>query len=243
MRRFFVHHQAVSGTLATLSESESHHILHVLRLQQGDQVELFDEQGTVYVGTLSVHPPHSVTVQILSQKSLPEQKAPQLHLYQGLLKGKKMDFLVQKSTELGVHSFHPLQTRYSEQRSPDERQLLRWQRVMLESCKQCKRSTPMVIREAESFMDTDFSGCTNRVLLWEGDTSHPLSRELLSGPGPICLAVGPEGGFHPDEIARAESCGFHTVSLGPRILRAETASLSVISIVQFLCGALDPVTG
>jgi len=241
MRRFFVDQKSISDNHAFLSANESHHITSVLRLQTGELVELFDGRGTLYTGTLKIESSQSVTVHIVAQQQLPEQQTPHLYLYQSLLKGKKMDFLVQKCTELGVHSLHPLLTRFSKNRGNHKRQGSRWQRIMLESCKQCKRSRPMKINPSSPLIETDFSYFSAKLLLWEGENSRALHQHHFSGAGTVCLLLGPEGGFHQDEIVWARAQGFQTVSLGPRILRAETASLSAITIVQFLCGMLAPV--
>ena len=145
MRRFYIDPQSISESLAILSPEESRHIATVLRLQAGTAIELFDGTGFVYQGLILTATPKRITVEILSQYNENNDGAPQLFLFQSLLKGKKMDFLIQKATELGVHSFSPIQSRYNENRSNLPRQTDRWQRIMLEACKQCKRAQPMII--------------------------------------------------------------------------------------------------
>lgn len=240
MRRFFIDSGSISAHRAIISAAESRHIATVLRLQPGARVELFDGTGTVYQGCLHSVTRQAVTVDILSRQQPAEEGVP-LTLAQGLLKGRKMDFLVQKATELGVRTFQPLQTRYCENKGERRGRRQRWQRIMLEACKQCKRPLPMEINPATglNLLDTSLFSC--KIMLWEDEKSVPLPGTLPStGNDPICLLLGPEGGFHQEEVEHARALGFQTVSLGRRTLRAETAALAAIAIVQFLAGNLDP---
>ena len=241
MRRFYIDPQSISESLAILSPEESRHITTVLRLQAGTAIELFDGTGFVYQGLILTATPKRITVEILSQYSENKDGAPQLFLFQSLLKGKKMDFLIQKATELGVHSFSPIQSRYNENRGNLPRQADRWQRIMLEACKQCKRAQPMIIEPVSSLDDIDVTDFEQPLILWEGEKSTRLDATMISYDIPMALFIGPEGGFHEDEITTAKTKGFKPVSLGSRILRSETAALSTIAIMQYLSGALSPV--
>lgn len=243
MRRFFVDTRSISGNLAILSADESRHMATVLRLQAGTGIELFDGTGSVYQGLILTASPQRITVEILSRYSEQGHGTPQLFLFQSLLKGKKMDFLIQKAAELGVHSFHPIRTRYSENHGNLPRQADRWQRIMLEACKQCHRANPMSIAPTSSLEDINLSPFAQPLVLWEGEKTTCLDATLLSSDGPMAIFIGPEGGFHENEISLARDLGFQPVSIGPRILRAETAALSAIAIMQFLSGALSPVRG
>ena len=178
-------------------------------------------------------------VRVVARSREPEPSRP-LFLAQAMLKGKKMDLLVQKATELGVHAFQPLLTRFCAKRKQGERQGKRWQRIMLEACKQCGRPLPMQIHEPVALDDFSPPARADLVLPWEDEQTRPLSRQLLQGNGPVCILIGPEGGFHPAEVDTARSLGFTTISLGPRILRAETAALTCTGIVPYLCGELSP---
>ena len=243
MRRFFVDPQSISENLAILSPEESRHIATVLRLQAGDAIELFDGTGFVYQGLILTASTKRITVELLSRYSDYEDGAPQLFLFQSLLKGKKMDFLVQKATELGVHSFCPVRSRYSENHGNLTKQVDRWQRIMLEACKQCKRTHPMIIEPLSALEDVDVAAFEHPLVLWEGEKSTPLDATMISYDGPMALLIGPEGGFQEEEIMTAKEKNFKPVSLGPRILRSETAALTTIAILQFLSGALSPVRG
>lgn len=240
MRRFLVDPATIAGSLATLPAGEAHHIAAVLRLQPGAMVELIDGQGLVYAGRLETVNRSMVTVRLLSRHHEQEDAGRPLILLQALLKGKKMDVVVQKATELGVHTLQPLVTRYSEGRGNLARQAERWQRIMVEACKQCRRSQPMRIEPLIDFAGVTLPSSGPRILFWEGETTERLLPEFLAVPGQVCLLIGPEGGLHQQEAEEARAKGFQAVSLGRRILRAETATLATVAIVQFLTGGLQP---
>lgn len=239
MRRFFASQNSLSGDTVHLSKAESYHISSVLRMQPGDLIELFDGSGIIYQGKLQNVSRDQVSVFILSRKKEQPVTAQPLYLFQGLLKGKKMDFLIQKATELGIHTFQPVITRYSENRGDPERQLQRWQRIMLESCKQCKRARPMNIHPIVGLDQIDVTPFSTKLLLWEEEDRMHLNSDLFRQQGPVCILLGPEGGFHNDEVEWAAKKKFQNVSLGQRILRAETATLTTIAVVQFLLGGLS----
>jgi 16S rRNA (uracil1498-N3)-methyltransferase len=239
MRRFYIHPQAICHDRATLSDVESHHITTVLRLETGSAIELFDGTGTIYSGSIETVDRKGVTVRIHSRRHNPTGSDVQITLAQGLLKGKKMDLLVQKATEMGVYTLQPLRTRYSEGRGHQPRQLERWKRIMLEACKQCLREKPMLIPDPLAFDTLSTATFATKIMFWEGEKIVALRPGHLSPSGSICLLLGPEGGFHPGEIDLARYLGFRTVSLGGHVLRAETASLAAIAIVQYLVGAFD----
>lgn len=238
MRRFFVDPCSIIENTAYLSPAESQHIVAVLRLNPGDQIELFDGTGSIYRGELRELSRDQVTVLLLARERGPEEKAPALCLMQSLLKGKKMDFLVQKATELGVHTFQPVLTRYSEIRGNPDRQWERWQRIMLEACKQCRRPVPMRISHPADFRQLTIESCSTRLLLWEDEQQQGIGPHVLGGRHSVCLLVGPEGGFHREEVRAARDRGFQAVTLGRRTLRAETASLAAVAVIQYLLGTL-----
>ncbi len=240
MRLFFVEPGSVADTLATLSGSESRHIYSVLRLAPETEVELFDGTGILYQGRLETVSRREVTVRIRSCHKPADHSTRPLTLTQGILKGKKMDFLVQKATELGVHSLQPLLCRYSDIQRVSPRQQDRWRRIMLEACKQCRRAVPMTILEPVRPEDQDCSPFASRILFWEEEPDASMTADLLQPSGSICLVFGPEGGLHKDEVNGYRHAGFSTVSLGPQILRAETAALAGTAIVRFLAGGLKP---
>ncbi|OGQ97884.1 MAG: hypothetical protein A2521_03175 [Deltaproteobacteria bacterium RIFOXYD12_FULL_57_12] len=250
MRRFFIDHTQISKNTALLIGPEARHITTVLRLKPGQPIQLFDGSGTCYEARISSICRDRVEAEILRTAIKTTESGPCLYLGQALAKGKKMDFIVQKATELGVASILPFACRYSiPGHAADERQELRqqrWARIAREACKQCGRPVPPLCRPPVDFEvllaatvaqdDLDL-----KLLFWEDDACVPLSR-LTIEPAAIRAAmilIGPEGGFSRDEAEAAIAAGFTTVSLGRRILRTETAALVAVAILQYLLGNLE----
>ncbi len=234
MRRFFVRADQVNGDIVTLTGCEAHHISSVLRMRTGQVVEFFDAAGTVYQTEIT-----SLTTRALQGKIIYRfvdrisEQFP-LTLAQGILKGKKMDMVVQKATELGVDSLLPVISRYCVAGKNIERRLNRWQRIVTQACKQSGRSVPMTIEpivRLEELVVTDYS---YRLCCWENEKEALLTPDYLCSAGKILLLIGPEGGLHEQEIQRIREMNFYIINLGRHVLRAETASLAAVSIVQYL---------
>lgn len=234
MRRFFILPEQVTKNTITLTGTEAHHITNVLRLKPGDQVEFIDGSGQVFLAQLDEPISGRVTATISAIRSEQITQPFPITLMVGVLKGKKMELVIQKATELGVHEILPLLTRYCEFKGQPEKQYLRWQRIMIEACKQCKRTTPLTISPITIFDRVDFSRFTHKVVGWEKERSSYLTADIFTTPGPICIGIGPEGGWHAREMEQLLDTGFIPVSLGPHILRGETAALAATAIVQNL---------
>ncbi len=240
MRRFFIHPDTRISDEVLLSEEESHHIARVLRLVAGDVLQLFDGRGNIHDAEI-VTVGRQVSLRISSSRFVAEEGVP-LQVCQGLLKGKKMEFLLQKCTELGVSEFVPFISSRCQLKKTEQQKLSgkyeRWQKIIDEACKQCNRSRPMRLAEISSLENLVQETVPNRGLFfWEEEkecsihtvSSSPLETDLQ-------IVLGPEGGFAADEAQAAEKAGFQIVSLGPRILRAETATIAAVSIVQYTLG-------
>ncbi len=230
MRRFFINENEKPqiGKYVDICGREARHIAMVLRLGPGEILELFDGVGTVYRAEIIKISSASVKALVLDFHREDQRNSPKLVFASGLLKGKKMDFLIQKATELGVHEFWPLQTRYSQKRGNSTRQMERWQRIMLEACKQCNRPLPMQIGALAGFSQLEKNKCSTRVLLWEGENEKTFPDVINTHCDSLCLVIGPEGGFHQEEVDLAGRAGFQTITLGTRILRGETARLDAV---------------
>jgi 16S rRNA (uracil1498-N3)-methyltransferase len=231
MRRFFYDPKQERTDQVSITGSEAHHIKNVLRMRPGSKAELFDGKGSIVSAQLEESKADEVIFQILS-RSVEHNRETPLTLAQAMLKGKKMDLLIQKATELGVHTFIPVISRYCENQAKAGQQLKRWQRIMLEACKQCRRPIPMRVREPIALNELNLPADSNRIMPYEKEGGRAFSADDLSNGHPVILLVGPEGGFHPAEVEHAVDAGFRTVSLGPRILRAETAALAAVVLVQ-----------
>ncbi len=241
VRRVFIDKKTISGDTATIIGPEAHHLGVVLRLRPGEKIELFDGTGRVYQARIKNIKKSVIETTIIATADA-GNKPPFLHLGLGLLKSKKMAFVIQKANELGVSSIFPLSSQNCAVPPPAAAQQKRWQRIILESCKQCGRPKPLVCHPHLHFADfVEHCGqFASKTVLWEKEKGRSL-RHLaeLSQPRAVLLLIGPEGGFQDTEIALAAKYNFTTATLGARVLRAETAVISAISISQFLLGNLD----
>jgi 16S rRNA (uracil1498-N3)-methyltransferase len=238
-RRFYVPRDQIRNGVAILPPDQSHHLFNVLRLGPGDEVEVFDGEGTSYVGEVSNAGP-----EIRIHKAIPAAEVNsarcRIILAPALIKAERFEWMLQKATELGVEEFAPLITRHSEISIPADRlatRMERWRRIVREASKQCCRLSLPSIRQPERFEDFLNSGCGGdypKLMLYE---KAPISWGLQVPPSnQVYLCIGPEGGWDREEVADAEQAGYHVFSLGDRILRSETAAIASVSIVQFLVG-------
>ena len=243
MRRFFIDPNDVTETKATITGDEAHHISDVLRLKPGTVIELFDGNGKIYQAQIEQISKGRIENSIISKNN---HSVASHHLAIGvaLLTGKKMDLIVQKATELGITSIHPYISRHCSVKDRNPNKEERWQRIALEACKQCNRPTV-----PECKPTTDFSTLlgdknnSTKLIFWEKELSHTIADTFPANttlPTSTIAMFGPEGGYSEEEIAQAVAAGFTPVSMGSRILRAETAVISGIAILQYLLGNLNP---
>jgi 16S rRNA (uracil1498-N3)-methyltransferase len=245
MRRFFFKPEKRTGQTVLFSEDQAHHIRTVLRLQTGMQVELFDGAGGIYLAEL-LESAGQVQARIISSSTDSKDSGIPLWVCQGVLKGKNTDTVIQKCTELGVHGFIPLMTSRCQVRPDPARNLKRherWRRIIQEACKQCDRSRPMELLETTGLQDVLTSHGTGpaglKILFWEEERDLRLhDLPTFQGVGSIHVLLGPEGGLTGEEVAIARDAGWHVVSLGARILRADTATLASVAILQHLLGVM-----
>jgi 16S rRNA (uracil1498-N3)-methyltransferase len=203
-----------------------------------------DGQGGVYTATI-VEVGRNVIARMICRREESKDGVVQLWVGQGLLKGKKMDGTIQQCTELGVTRLIPFfssRCQGSPRELRERQKAERWDRIVISACKQCKRSDLMAVEELVEYptMLSQFGNVPGllRLLFWEEETDFRLRPEMI-GKGSfdkILILLGPEGGFSRDEVVAARKVGWQTVSLGRRILRAETATLTAVSLVQYLVG-------
>jgi 16S rRNA (uracil1498-N3)-methyltransferase len=242
MPRVYIPPERIGGEQIPLQSREARYILTVLRLVPGDEVTVFDGEGREYRTALCEEYEGGVYLAIQEALS-PERESPlRITLGQGLLKGERMKFVIQKATELGVDRIIPLVSSRSIPIVEGERETLRlerWRRIAQEAAKQCGRTVVPEIGSIHELGDFISQGAGVRVILWEGE--HAPLREVIGEIDPqegITLLIGPEGGFSEEEVLKAQDQGFLVAGLGKRILRAETAALSVLTILQHRFGDL-----
>jgi len=246
MRRFLFNPDDEVESVVLLSGEESHHIARVLRLAVGTEIELFDGQGNLFAGEI-LETGRNVKVRLTARQQAHCPVGKLLWLYQADLKGKKMDFIIQKSTELGVDKFFPFTCSRSQGRSHEghrRKKYDRWRKLVEGACKQSMRLTLMSCEEESSFSKLLHASDPDRLsgpklLFWEEEQNFSLFDVDWEQPcDGARLMLGPEGGFSPEEISEARGQGWQTVSLGQQILRAETATIAAISIVQHHLGRI-----
>lgn len=243
MRRFFIDEKAIADGTATITGNLFCHMTRVLRLKIGTRVILSDGMGRRHSGVIETVGKENLLVRLQESSSEPSRPArPLITLYQGLPKGSKMEFILQKCTELGVDTLVPFVSRRSVARLPKEREserLQRWERIAREAARQSDRT---IIPSVSPVMElSDALAAANqdvRLLLWEEEHTNRLRSVLGSRPAPesVSILVGPEGGLAEDEAAAAVAAGFMPVTLGSRILRTETAGMALLAILQFHWG-------
>ncbi|MBI5305626.1 MAG: 16S rRNA (uracil(1498)-N(3))-methyltransferase [Chloroflexi bacterium] len=245
MHRFFISPQAIQGDRAILRGTLVHQIRDVLRMHPGDEFILLDNSGAAYRVELVTLDRDTARARVNDKWKLETEPPVHVTLYQGLLKGQKFDFVLQKGTEIGVSVFVPLLAERCIVGSLDDvsdARVERWDRIIVEAAEQAGRAIlpnlmpPMLF--AHACDQTPANGLA--LIPYEGEKSRGLREALAHAPRAktINLFIGPEGGFTEDEIALAKDKGVLPVSLGPRILRAETAGLVAVSAVLYELGDL-----
>lgn len=245
MRRFILDKRDIGTTEAVITGYLYRHMAKVLRLRPGTTVMLADGEGMDYEGVIESIGTGSLSVKIVRQERLQEDDpGPRITIYQGMPKGDKLDFILQKCTELGAAAIVPFAAsrsivRVSPQRSPGR--LERWQKIATEAARQSRRVTvPNIALAGDLSQILQAAQHSVKLLLWEEEQAN-LLRQALAGvalPEDVGILIGPEGGFTPEEAAAASAAGFTPVSLGRRIVRTETAGLIILSILQFYWGDL-----
>jgi 16S rRNA (uracil1498-N3)-methyltransferase len=245
MPRFYIPNPHVENELLRVEGSEVRHIRRVLRLKAGDRVVVFDGSGKEYEGTIVEEGPHSVLVRIQNVFPSKKESCLEITLAQSLLKGEKMDYLIQKATELGVKEIIPFFSSRSIPLLEKSKKLgrhHRWERIAIEASKQCGRGVVPDIKPPQDYFETLSIPTreTLRLILWEKG-GRGLKEVLMESKGgrKVFSLVGPEGGLSQEEVEEAKRMDFIPVTLGERILRAETASLCLLSILQYEWGDIE----
>ncbi len=252
MHRFFIQPECIQGQTVTLNGAVVHQIRHVLRLRPGDHILVLDNSGWEWEVELTEVSKDCVEGRTQGKSLVRGEPRTKITLYQGVLKGNRFEFALQKGTEVGIVEFVPVVSSRCVIANVDavEKKLARWRRIVLEAAEQAHRGRLPVIRPAMLFAAAceraRLSGGLS-ILPWEeAEASLKLllrggdqGAEAASRPFSINLFIGPEGGFSADEVNLAQRYGIHAVTLGPRILRAETAGLVAAAAILYELGDLE----
>jgi len=241
--RIFHPEALVAGTSVTLTSSAAAHSGKSLRLVENDELWLFNGDGFDYRGKIA-HAGRNRTIVLVGDRVHPATESPlSITLMQGVCRNSRMDMLIQKSTELGVHRIVPVICQRSIARIGADRaarKTAHWLSIAVSACEQCGRARIPAISspcKPDIAMETVVPADATKLLL---DPAGEHSIEAALRPGkPVALFIGPEGGLTDDETAAATKAGFRRIQLGPRVLRTETAPITALSIIQYLIGDLN----
>jgi 16S rRNA (uracil1498-N3)-methyltransferase len=244
MRYFFVNSDQISASRAVLEGAEASHLKNVVRLARGEMVCLVDGSGFEHLAVIDRLSPGRVELSITRRRPSAGISPIRIHAAQGYLKDKKMDRVVRQLSELGVARFIPVISERAVVRPECGRSAPRqerWRKIAIEALKQSRRGDLMRLADTTAFSRLLEAGRTfdRCIMFWEGATHGLAAPGAAAAEAPaasVLVVLGPEGGFSEQEAAAAEAAGFWIATLGPRILRAETAAVAACAIVQYLFG-------
>ena len=226
------------GAEIVLPEAAARHAVTVLRLQAGDTLNVFNGAGGEYRASLVAVNKREVRARLIEFDAAERESPLEVTLALGISAGERMDYSLQKATELGVTAIQPLATERSVVKLAGERadkRLQHWQHVVIAACEQCGRNrVPMVAPVQKLFAYLAAVDRSKRLLMLSPDAATPLKR--VQAADEVILLIGAEGGLAPSEYQAAAASGFEPVSLGPRILRTETAPVAALAVLQALWG-------
>lgn len=239
MQQYFIEGMIHQGDMIEMNKEQSHHIANVMRMKEHEVIRLCDEHQHMYFSHVHFE---QRNVYAIVEKVIEDHTHNRVHitLAQGLIKGEKWDYLLQKSAELGVDEIIPFTSRRCVVKAKDDkidRKMERWKKILLEACEQCKRSSQVFLHPPIAFQELCQQDYELKLIAYEDadQVSNRLCNILRTHTHTkrILIVIGCEGGFAKEEVDVLEESGFLRVSLGARILRAETAALSLLSNIAF----------
>ncbi len=242
MHRFFTDAGNIYDDKITITGDDVNHITKVLRLKQGDTVCVCDKAGTDYTCLIDAIEKDEVATRIISAEPSKTESNINITLYQGVAKGDKMDYIIQKCVELGVKRFVPVITKRTVVKIADgAKKTLRWQKISYEASKQSMRGIipeicmPINLSDAIDAISAEKNSLS--IIAYENEKERTLKSVLKNNNFlDINIIIGPEGGFDETEVVKAERAGILPVTLGARILRTETAPVAVSSAIMYELG-------
>lgn len=253
MHRFFVNPQQINlvQKQAVIQDEDVKHISKVLRLREDDVIELCDGENKEYLCSIKSIDKNNVLLSILEERKSEKEAPVQVVLYQGIPKAAKMDLIIQKTTELGITEIVPVEmertiVQFSNEKDK-EKKVDRWQKIALEAAKQSKRGVVPKIHMPLNF-ENAIEHCKENqlnIMPYENEDDkgfksimESMSKDEKKSLTRIGIWIGPEGGFDEDEVVKAVDNKIYPITLGPRILRTETAGLTTLGLVMYELGDL-----
>ena len=224
-----------------LSEDAANHVGRVLRMVEGEQLELFDGSNHIYPAIITESNKKSVKVNILGRELSDKESNLKIHLGQVISRGERMEFTIQKSVELGVNVITPLWSERCGVKLDDERmdkKIQQWQKIVIAACEQCGRNVVPEIRPLMKLQDWCAEDDGAIKLNLHPRAQHSIKTLPMIPKDGVRLLIGSEGGLSEQEIVQTQQKGFTEILLGKRVLRTETASLAAISALQIYFGDL-----
>jgi len=238
--RFFIEGIYATGETLDLAGGDAHKIVDVLRKRSGDAIEIVDSSAQRFAATLEIEG-RSVRARLNERRAAPEARGLDITVAQGLPKGQKMDFVVEKATELGAATIIPIYSERTIVSDTGTTKIDRWRRLAKTAAAQCGRDRIPEIAEPRKYAEllASFSEYDTVLFPWELAEPKPLRDTLpglLKSARRVLVIIGPEGGFSHAEAEAAQRAGAHMISLGPRILRTETAALVALALLNYVTG-------
>ena len=241
MQKFIIPEIDSIQSKAVIHGQDAKHISKVLRLNKGDTIDITNGKGKDYTAIITCISPGNIEIEIIEEHDSLTESPINITLCQGMLKDKKMDLVIKHITQLGIYEWIPFFCERSIPK-PDEKRMekrhQRWEIIARESLKQCRRSRLPIVSKPISFKQLLNRSVSHdlKIAFWEKATQKLDTLEKNPSIKKVLILIGPEGGFSKNEIAQSNENGFLSYSLGPRILRAETASISSCALIQNILG-------
>jgi len=247
MHRFFIPRQWIDHDKVVIKGEQVHQIRNVLRMGKGDRILVLDNSGWQYEVELRSVSREQVEGVVLEKNLSLAEPRTEITFYQALLKGEKFEFILQKGTELGIARFVPMVCERCVAglaKDVSDKKLNRWQRIIAEAAEQSQRGKLPLLEPVLSFDQACQSAAGFSLLAWEGEQAlglrAALRGQMTKDTSSVNLFIGPEGGFSQAEVEFARARGVLPITLGSRVLRAETAGLVAAAAILYEFGDLDP---
>lgn len=235
--RLYLPDASSEGLVLNLPKASAHYLSKVLRLDAGAELQVFDGKGNEFIAVLEEVSKKSVSARLVKSVETAAESPVSIHIGLGLTRGERMDYAIQKATELGANSFTPIFTERCEVKLKGDRlekRLEHWQQIAISACEQCGRATLPSVNAPVPLIEFLKKAEAPLKLILDHRQTSSLSSSIA--PSEVIVLTGPEGGFTEFEIDQASAAGFQTVKLGNRVLRAETAPIAALSVLQWIWG-------